>query len=126
MDKIDDAENEARMKRGELYYAFTPTLLARRERLKNALNKFNQATIGDTTRATRRERLELWKEFVRPSLHNRNPILTRDSIAQDKTPLPPPATTEEEDEALLQDEPYVEGPIKMDYGYNVMSVSIPT
>jgi acetyltransferase-like isoleucine patch superfamily enzyme len=59
-----------------------------------------------------------------PTVHNRDLILARDSIAQDKTPLPPPAATEEEDEALLQDEPYVEGPIKMDYGYNVMSVSI--
>jgi hypothetical protein len=64
MDKIDDVENEARMKRGELYYAFNPALHARRERLKSALNRFNQATVGAATRATRRKRLELWKEFV--------------------------------------------------------------
>jgi len=106
MDKINDGENLARMQRGELYYAFTPALIAQRERCKNALNRFNQATIGGATRATRRKR-----------------ILTRDSIAQDQTPLPLPAATEAEDEILLQDEPYVEGPIKIDYGYNVMYVS---
>lgn len=47
-------------------------------------------------------------------------ILTRDSITNDKSPLPPPAATEEEDEIMLQAEPYVEGPIKADYGYNIM------
>jgi hypothetical protein len=47
-------------------------------------------------------------------------FLTRDSITADKSPLPPPAATEEEDELLFQDEPYVEGPINADYGYNVM------
>lgn len=46
--------------------------------------------------------------------------LTRDSIANDKSPHPPPAATEAEDEILLEDEPFVEGPIKCDYGYNVM------
>jgi hypothetical protein len=64
MDKINDGENLARMQRGELYYAFTPALIAQRERCKNALNRFNQATIGGATRATRRKRIELWREFV--------------------------------------------------------------
>jgi hypothetical protein len=58
MDKIDDAENEARMKRGELYYAFTPAMVAKRERCKKAYNKLNQETVD----ATRRRRVELWKE----------------------------------------------------------------
>lgn len=40
-------------------------------------------------------------------------------ITRDQTPLPPKAPTEEEDEALLDDYPIVEGPLKMDYGYNV-------
>ncbi|PMD36882.1 trimeric LpxA-like protein, partial [Hyaloscypha variabilis F] len=99
MDKIDDAENEARMKRGELYYAFTPAMVAKRERCKKAYNKLNQETVD----ATRRRRVELWKE-----------------ICGDQTPLPPPAATEADDEILLQDEPFVEGPIKFDYGHNVI------
>ncbi|KAK1238676.1 hypothetical protein MKX07_004252 [Trichoderma sp. CBMAI-0711] len=40
---------------------------------------------------TRRELVEMWRE----------------------------AATEEQDEALLEDYPWVEGPLKMDYGYNV-------
>jgi hypothetical protein len=43
-------------------------------------------------------------------------------ITRDQSPLPPKAATEEEDEALLEDYPWVEGPIKTDYGYNVMYV----
>ncbi|PMD66717.1 uncharacterized protein K444DRAFT_124711 [Hyaloscypha bicolor E] len=103
MEKIDDAENEARMKRGELYYAFTPALIAQRERCKKACNRLNQET-GD---ASRRRRLELWKD-----------------IANDKSPHPPQAATQEEDDILLQDVSYVEGPIKCDYGYNVMYDSL--
>lgn len=34
----------------------------------------------------------------------------------DKTPLPPPAATEEEDDALFGDDPWVHGPIRADYG----------
>ncbi len=45
----------------------------------------------------------------------------RHSIVNDKTPLPPPAVTLEEDEARLQDYPWIEGPVRMDYGYNVKS-----
>jgi hypothetical protein len=57
MDNIDDAENEARMERGELYYAFTPKLVAKRNRCHHACHRFNQA--GDVSR---RKRVELWKE----------------------------------------------------------------
>ncbi|GFP59403.1 putative acetyltransferase SAR2635 [Trichoderma asperellum] len=46
-------------------------------------------------------------------------IQDRKEITRDQTPLPPKAPTEEEDEALLDDYPIVEGPLKMDYGYNV-------
>ncbi|OJJ85037.1 uncharacterized protein ASPGLDRAFT_65834 [Aspergillus glaucus CBS 516.65] len=41
------------------------------------------------------------------------------SIVQDTTPLPPPHEDSAEDEALLEDEPWIEGPIKIDYGFNV-------
>jgi hypothetical protein len=51
---------------------------------------------------------------------NFSDTVTHDRICGDQTPLPPPAATEADDEILLQDEPFVEGPIKFDYGYNVM------
>jgi hypothetical protein len=41
------------------------------------------------------------------------------SVIDDKSPLPPPGATEEEDTLLLQDEPYIDGPIKVDYGSNL-------
>lgn len=41
------------------------------------------------------------------------------SVIGDKMPLPPKAATEEEDETLFAEEPWVEGPISMDYGTNV-------
>lgn len=44
---------------------------------------------------------------------------------RDDHPLPPKAAGEEEDEALLEDYPWVEGPLKMDYGYNVKCVLSP-
>ena len=36
--------------------------------------------------------------------------------------MPPPAATPEDDEALFQDDPWIDAPIKMDYGYNVKYV----
>jgi hypothetical protein len=41
------------------------------------------------------------------------------SIVDDKSPLPPPGASEEEDTVLLQDEVYVDGPVKVDYGTNL-------
>jgi acetyltransferase-like isoleucine patch superfamily enzyme len=41
------------------------------------------------------------------------------SIVGDKTPLPPQAGTAEEDEKLLEMEPWIQGPINIDYGTNV-------
>jgi acetyltransferase-like isoleucine patch superfamily enzyme len=46
----------------------------------------------------------------RPSSH---------SILLDPTPLPPPASTPEEDEALFSTDPWIETPIRIDYGSNV-------
>jgi hypothetical protein len=42
--------------------------------------------------------------------------MTCGSVVDDKTPLPPLGTTEEEEFILLQDEAYIYGPIKVDYG----------
>ncbi|KIN07427.1 hypothetical protein OIDMADRAFT_16139 [Oidiodendron maius Zn] len=97
MEDISEAENEARMLRGELYHAFRPELTAKRNRCHSACNRLNNA--GD---AHRRRLVELWREVI-----------------DDMSPLPPPGATEEEDAILLQDEPYIDGPIKVDYGTNL-------
>lgn len=41
------------------------------------------------------------------------------SIVKDKTPLPPPASTPEEDDALFEEDAYVESPVRIDYGTNL-------
>lgn len=56
---IDEENNLSRMQRGELYYAFTPQLVAARRRCAQAVGRFNRA--GDLTR---REIAEHWKEWV--------------------------------------------------------------
>ncbi len=98
------AENRRRMDRGELYYAFTPDLVAERRYCAEACHVFNQ-----TSRlAPRRLLVERWASIVR-----------------DDTPLPAPPSGEDEaidkaiDEALLEDHPWVEMPVRMDYGFNV-------
>lgn len=45
--------------------------------------------------------------------------LTTISILCDETALPAPAATPEADDALFGDDPWVEPPVNMDYGYNV-------
>jgi hypothetical protein len=57
MDKIDEAENEALMEKGELYHAFLPQLTAKRNRCHHACHRFNQAA-----EAPRRKLIELWRE----------------------------------------------------------------
>jgi acetyltransferase-like isoleucine patch superfamily enzyme len=41
------------------------------------------------------------------------------SVIQDQTPLPPQASTPEEDDKLFENDPWIEPPLAMDYGYNV-------
>lgn len=41
------------------------------------------------------------------------------SITQDTRPLPPPAASEDEDEKLFEDDPWVEAPLRSDYGFNL-------
>ncbi|KAK3346385.1 hypothetical protein B0T25DRAFT_520817 [Lasiosphaeria hispida] len=103
MSSVDAAENRRRMLAGELYYAFTPDLTADRRRCKAACFEFNAHSTGGE--APRRKLVELWKKLVR-----------------DDTALPPVAPTPEEDGILLQDYPWVDGPIKVDYGFNVKCV----
>ncbi|KAK8143763.1 hypothetical protein G3M48_006770 [Beauveria asiatica] len=95
---IDQQDNLRRMAAGELYYAFTPDLIAARKRVETAYQRFNKAED-----ASRRELAEMWND-----------------ITQDKTPLPARAASEEQDEELLQDLAWVDRPIgKIDYGYNI-------
>jgi hypothetical protein len=71
---IDEEENLARMRRGELYYAFTPQLVAARKRCARVVSQFNSA--GELSR---REVAEFWKEYIRnPTFLVTTPITTND------------------------------------------------
>ncbi|EMD63547.1 hypothetical protein GGP41_005797 [Bipolaris sorokiniana] len=91
------SENKKRMARGDLYHAFTPELVAERARCKHAWTRYNNA--GDVPR---RKLTELFRDVI-----------------QDKTPLPPQAQSSEEDDRLFENDPWIEPPMAMDYGYNV-------
>jgi hypothetical protein len=56
---LDHEENVAKMRRGELYYSFTPQLTSARMRCHHACHRFNMA--GE---ASRRRLVELWREYV--------------------------------------------------------------
>ncbi|KAK2762639.1 hypothetical protein FQN54_000812 [Arachnomyces sp. PD_36] len=86
-----------KMLRGELYHAFTPELTAARTRCKYACQRFNKA--GE---APRRRLVELWRD-----------------INEDRRPLPPPLDDPEADAAQFEDDPVIEAPFTMDYGFNL-------
>ncbi len=57
---IDPVENRRRMLAGELYYSFTPDLVADRRRCKVNCTQYNlHSTSGE---APRRQLVELWKK----------------------------------------------------------------
>ncbi|KAI9729436.1 MAG: hypothetical protein M1834_006817 [Cirrosporium novae-zelandiae] len=91
---IDLSENKKRMLAGELYHAFTSDLVQERQRCAHACHRYN--TAGEVSR---RQLVELWRE-----------------VQDDHTPLPPPATSQEEDDNLFDDDPWIEAPIRIDYG----------
>ncbi|KAH7408519.1 maltose O-acetyltransferase-like protein [Phaeosphaeria sp. MPI-PUGE-AT-0046c] len=92
-----EEENKQRMARGELYHAFTPELTAERARCKHACARYTNA--GEVSR---RKLAELFRDII-----------------ADKTTLPPQASTPDEDDKLFEEDPWVEPPLAMDYGYNV-------
>ncbi|CAI9626166.1 maltose o-acetyltransferas-like protein [Alternaria burnsii] len=94
---MEISENKQRMARGELYHAFTPELTAERARSRQACTRYNNAVD-----VSRRKLTELFRDII-----------------QDKTPLPPMASSEDEDAKLFENDPWVEPPVIMDYGYNV-------
>lgn len=55
---IDPEENKRRMRAGELYFAFTPDLIAERKRCKLALALYNEKADS----MTRREQVEHYQE----------------------------------------------------------------
>ncbi|KAH9429782.1 hypothetical protein MCOR02_009517 [Pyricularia oryzae] len=97
---IDPVENRRRMAAGELYYSFTPELIADRQKCQVARDKYNEVS---KEKVSRRELVQLLNE-----------------LAGDLSPLPLVAATAENDDALFEEYPWIDGPItKMDYGYNV-------
>ena len=91
------SENARRALAGDLYYAFTPELTAARSRCKHACNRYNDAGV-----VSRRQQVELWRDIV-----------------QDKSPLPSHLEDQEQDDAQLIDEPWIESPVRIDYGTNL-------
>ncbi|KAF3392464.1 Ubiquitin carboxyl-terminal hydrolase 34 [Penicillium rolfsii] len=87
-----------KMLRGELFVSFTPDLIAARNRCKYAYTRYNNA--GEVPR---RRLVELWKDVI-----------------EDKTPLPPQLDDPVADDELFKDEPWIEPPVKADYGFNVI------
>lgn len=91
------SENKQRMLNGELYHSFTSELIRDRERCKDACQRFN-----DARESSRRRRVELWRD-----------------INGDMSPMPSQLADPEEDAALFPDDPWIESPIRIDYGTNV-------
>ncbi|WEW57866.1 hypothetical protein PRK78_003333 [Emydomyces testavorans] len=113
MAEDQDVTERAKMLRGELYHAFTPDLVAARARCRYACDRFNNAG-----QVSRRRQVELWRDEVVVALisvHNTDSI----RIIQDEQPLPPPAEEPVADDKLFEDEPWIEAPIRIDYGFNV-------
>ncbi|GAA5856140.1 hypothetical protein JCM8547_002999 [Rhodosporidiobolus lusitaniae] len=92
------AENRARMARGELYTAFVPDLIAARATAGEACAKYNRLA-GEVTR---REQVGLMRGIF-PSLPE----------------LPAESENKEEEEANLRVYPWIETPLRVDYGSNV-------
>ncbi|KAJ5947663.1 hypothetical protein N7466_000678 [Penicillium verhagenii] len=97
LSNIDEKENLARMERGELYYAFSPELVAARKRCGRIVGQLNRA--GELSR---RELAAYWKD-----------------ITNDPRPLPPAGATDEEEDSILHEYPWIERPINIDYGTNI-------
>ncbi|KXL44392.1 MAG: hypothetical protein FE78DRAFT_150348 [Acidomyces sp. 'richmondensis'] len=92
------SENRARALRGELYYAFTQEMVNARRRCRKACERYNNS--GEVSR---RKQVELWRDII-----------------GDNRPMPPQAASEAEDEELFADEPWIESPIAVDYGTNIV------
>lgn len=81
------SENKARSLRGELYYAFTPELVAGRRRCNHACSRYNNA--GEITR---RRQVELWNELVIVLLHRHHHIFSQ-SLQHRRRQISPPTSS---------------------------------
>lgn len=101
---LSDNPEWQKAQRGELYHAFAPEisacaeLIEARARCARACEAFNSSTDS-----SRRDRARMWRD-----------------ITDDHRPLPPPAATQEADSDLFSAEPWVEAPMRADYGTNVL------
>lgn len=91
-DPDENAENKARMERGDLFYAFTPDLIAEREKCAQACNAFNTAS----REASRLDRTNLLYD-----------ILGREHLPADI------------DDKTLAATPWVEMPFIAEWGYKI-------
>ncbi|CAN8097393.1 unnamed protein product [Discula destructiva] len=96
---VDAKENRLKMEAGELYYAFTPDLINDRRRCKQACKTYNGSDS-----LSRREQIELYKDLTEDETHFPKKQLMH---------------SQEDDEAMLEDFPFLCPPVHMDYGYNV-------
>ncbi|KAJ4345560.1 uncharacterized protein N0V89_011693 [Didymosphaeria variabile] len=90
-------EEYQKMLRGQQYYSFGPEMTWARRRCAIACRKYNAAEDP-----TRREQVAMWR-----------------NVLGNTDPLPPQAATFEEDDAQFGGDPWVEGPIRIDYGIHV-------
>ncbi|KAJ4296223.1 hypothetical protein N0V90_006268 [Kalmusia sp. IMI 367209] len=94
---LSGVEEYVKMLRGELYYSFGPEMTWARRRCAIACRRYNAAEDP-----TRRQQVELWRD-----------------VLGNTDPLPLQAVTQEEDDVLFKKDPWVEGPIRIDYGIHV-------
>ncbi|ETN39559.1 uncharacterized protein HMPREF1541_05785 [Cyphellophora europaea CBS 101466] len=95
---LADSLEWQKCQRGELYVSFSPELIQARDRCASACQAFNFSTDS-----SRRNRVGLWRK-----------------ITGDERPLPLPTPGQATDDDLFVDDPWVEAPVRADYGVNVM------
>ncbi|KAK7191818.1 acetyltransferase, CysE/LacA/LpxA/NodL family [Paraphaeosphaeria sporulosa] len=94
---LSSVDEYQKMLRGELYYSFGPEMTWARRRCAIACRKYNAAEDP-----TRREQVAMWRD-----------------ILGNTDPLPPQAAIQEEDDAQFGRDPWVEGPMRIDYGIHI-------
>ncbi|MCJ1230613.1 hypothetical protein MMC12_007287 [Toensbergia leucococca] len=94
---MPQSEEKRKMLSGELYHSFAPDLIRDRARCLHACHRYNNAY-----EIPRRRRVELWRD-----------------ISGDTRPMPPLLPPDADDDAQFEDDPWIEPPVRVDYGTNV-------
>lgn len=114
------------MKRGDLYTAFVPDLIAERRRAGRACAVYNEkATTEGTTRREQVKMLSVCAPFRFPMSHQGRTDGSASRMIPSLPELPPQKDDAEEDEGQFSDFPWVEPPFRCDYGSNVSYVLFP-